>query len=142
MLDEADRMLDMGFWPDVRRIIAMLPAKRQNLLFSATMSPEVLKIIGDTLTNPAQVEVAPAATPVEAIDAVDLPRRRQGQGRAAGAPHRGAPARARPGVHADQAPRRPRRQCSTATGSAVPRSTATARRLSARRRSTASSAVT
>lgn len=67
VLDEADRMLDMGFWPDVRRIINLLPEKRQNLLFSATMSPEVLKIIDATLDQPVRVEVARESTPVEAI---------------------------------------------------------------------------
>jgi len=67
VLDEADRMLDQGFWPDVRRILALLPTRRQTLLFSATMSPEVLKVVGDTLDNPARVDVSPPATPIEAI---------------------------------------------------------------------------
>ena len=68
VLDEADRMLDMGFWPDVRRILSHLPEKRQNLLFSATMSNDVLRVVRSTLTDPISVDVGPVAIPVEAVD--------------------------------------------------------------------------
>jgi ATP-dependent RNA helicase RhlE len=59
VLDEADRMLDMGFIHDVRRIITKLPAKRQSLFFSATMPPEIQKLAATILVNPVKVEVAP-----------------------------------------------------------------------------------
>jgi ATP-dependent RNA helicase RhlE len=67
VLDEADRMLDMGFWPDVRRILSKLPTKRQTMLFSATMAPEVLRVVHKTLNDPARIDIAPSGTPIEAI---------------------------------------------------------------------------
>ncbi len=67
VLDEADRMLDMGFIHDVRRVIAALPTRRQSLFFSATMPPAVEKLASSLLRNPVKVEVTPQATPVERI---------------------------------------------------------------------------
>lgn len=67
VLDEADRMLDMGFIYDVKKVIARLPQKRQTLLFSATMPKEIAALAASILQNPVSVEVTPAATTVEAI---------------------------------------------------------------------------
>jgi ATP-dependent RNA helicase RhlE len=68
VLDEADRMLDMGFIHDVKKVIAKLPAKRQTLFFSATMPPEIAKLANSILTDPIKVEVAPQSTTAETID--------------------------------------------------------------------------
>ena len=67
VLDEADRMLDMGFIHDVRRVLAHLPQKRQTLLFSATMPPEIEALAGSILHRPVKVMVTPPATTVERI---------------------------------------------------------------------------
>jgi ATP-dependent RNA helicase RhlE len=73
VLDEADRMLDMGFIRDIRRILALLPPKRQNLLFFATFSDEMKKLADSLLNSPALVEVARRNTAKESIEQVVYP---------------------------------------------------------------------
>lgn len=68
VLDEADRMLDMGFIHDVQKITALLPTERQTLLFSATMPPGVIRLANKILHNPREVSVAPTATPVKTVE--------------------------------------------------------------------------
>ena len=67
VLDEADRMLDMGFIHDVKKVIAKLPERRQSLFFSATMPPDVAKLADTILRNPAKVEVTPASSTADTI---------------------------------------------------------------------------
>ncbi|WP_242692088.1 DEAD/DEAH box helicase [Aridibaculum aurantiacum] len=68
VLDEADRMLDMGFIHDVKKTIAKLPAKRQTLFFSATMPPEIATLASTILHNPARVEVTPVSSTAEKVE--------------------------------------------------------------------------
>ena len=81
VLDEADRMLDMGFIRDIRKVLAVLPPRRQNLLFSATFSDEIRRLADGLLDDPASVQVTPRNTPTElvtqVVHMVDRERKRE-----------------------------------------------------------------
>jgi ATP-dependent RNA helicase RhlE len=80
VLDEADRMLDMGFIRDIRKVLKALPEKRQNLLFSATFSPDIRRLAADLLNHPTEIQVAvngkPAAGISQVVHPVDRERKR------------------------------------------------------------------
>ena len=106
VLDEADRMLDMGFIHDIRKIVAKLPTERQTLFFSATMPKDIAELAEQMLRDPARVAVTPVASTVERIDAAHHPCRPAAKPNAAGRNPQERDSRSRAGLHPHQARRR------------------------------------
>ncbi|HEY4075390.1 MAG TPA: DEAD/DEAH box helicase [Rhizomicrobium sp.] len=81
IVDEADRMLDMGFIRDVRKLVAFLPKQRQSMLFSATMPEDIARLVGEMMNNPEKIEVAPQGKTADRIEQklyfVPMPQKRQ-----------------------------------------------------------------
>ena len=142
IVDEADRMLDMGFIRDVRKIVAHLPKERQSMLFSATMPDDMVKLVGDMLKSPERIEVTPQGKTADRIDQklyyVPVPQKRQLLQRAA----EGCGAEPGHRLHPHQAWRQPGRRASRQEPASWPTPfTATSRRMPASGRSRRSAAA-
>ena len=144
VLDEVDRMLDMGFLRDVKRIVSLLPAKRQSLFFSATLAPNIVELARTILRDPAHVSITPETTTAEKIDQqvcfLDARQQASAVGATAARPVQRGGSEADHRLQPHQTRREQTRQEPVRRRvSRRMRSTATSRRPSAKRRSTVSS---